>query len=42
MRLKKYIKNMGMLSLLAATVMLSGCDMVLMNPKAQSESNKKH
>ncbi len=33
MRLKKYIKNMGILSLFAATVMLSGCNMVLMNPK---------
>ncbi|ANI28305.1 ubiquinol oxidase subunit II [Yersinia entomophaga] len=33
MRLKKYIKNIGMLSLFAATVTLAGCDMVLMNPK---------
>lgn len=40
MRLKKYIKNMGILSLFAATVMLSGCNMVLMNPKGAIESNK--
>src|SRR5436190_22784487 len=33
MRLKKYNKSIGMLSLFASTVMLSGCDMVLMNPK---------
>lgn len=33
MRLKKYNKSIGMLSLIASTVMLSGCDMVLMNPK---------
>jgi cytochrome o ubiquinol oxidase subunit 2 len=33
MRLKKYNKIFGMLSLIAATVMLSGCNMVLMNPK---------
>ncbi|MFI0487872.1 MAG: cytochrome o ubiquinol oxidase subunit II [Yersinia sp. (in: enterobacteria)] len=33
MRLKKYIKKIGVLSLFAATVMLSGCDMILMNPK---------
>lgn len=33
MRLKKYNKSIGMLSLIAATVLLSGCDMVLMNPK---------
>lgn len=42
MRLKKYIKNMGMLSLLAATVMLSGCDMVLMNPKGAIGVEQKH
>lgn len=33
MRLKKYNKSIGMLSLIATTVMLSGCNMVLMNPK---------
>ncbi|MFC0226795.1 cytochrome o ubiquinol oxidase subunit II [Serratia aquatilis] len=33
MRLKKYNKIFGMLSLIAATVILSGCNMVLMNPK---------
>ncbi|MBC3379315.1 cytochrome o ubiquinol oxidase subunit II [Serratia fonticola] len=33
MRLKKYNKSIGMLSLIVATVMLSGCDMVLMDPK---------
>ncbi|WON76197.1 cytochrome o ubiquinol oxidase subunit II [Serratia sp. UGAL515B_01] len=33
MRLKKYNKIFGMLSLITATVMLSGCNMVLMNPK---------
>ena len=33
MRLKKYNKSIGMLSLIASTVMLSGCNMVLMNPK---------
>jgi cytochrome o ubiquinol oxidase subunit 2 len=33
MRLKKYNKSIGMMSLIAATVMLSGCNMVLMNPK---------
>ena len=33
MRLKKYNKSIGMLSLIVATVLLSGCDMVLMDPK---------
>ena len=33
MRLKKYNKSIGMLSLIASTVMLSGCNIVLMNPK---------
>ncbi|MFJ3000058.1 MULTISPECIES: cytochrome o ubiquinol oxidase subunit II [Enterobacterales] len=33
MRLKKYNKSIGMLALIASTVMLSGCNMVLMNPK---------
>ncbi|MGQ8773012.1 cytochrome o ubiquinol oxidase subunit II [Serratia sp. NA_112.1] len=33
MRLKKYNKSIGMLSLIVSTVMLSGCNMVLMNPK---------
>lgn len=33
MRLKKYNKSIGMMSLIASTVMLSGCNMVLMNPK---------
>ncbi|CDH30484.1 cytochrome o ubiquinol oxidase, subunit II [Xenorhabdus bovienii str. Jollieti] len=33
MRLMKYKKTIGLSSLLAATLMLSGCDMVLMNPK---------
>ncbi|KAA9000073.1 cytochrome o ubiquinol oxidase subunit II [Affinibrenneria salicis] len=35
MRLRKYNKSFGMLSLFAATLMLSGCDMALMNPKGQ-------
>ena len=33
MRLKKYNKSIGMMSLIASAVMLSGCNMVLMNPK---------
>lgn len=34
MRLKKYNKSIGVISLIAATVVLSGCnDMILMNPK---------
>ncbi|PVZ87344.1 cytochrome o ubiquinol oxidase subunit II [Serratia sp. S1B] len=33
MRLKKYSKSIGILSLIAATLMLSGCDTVLMDPK---------
>lgn len=33
MRLKTYNKSIGMMSLIASTVMLSGCNMVLMNPK---------
>ncbi|MGK2889595.1 MAG: cytochrome o ubiquinol oxidase subunit II [Candidatus Malihini olakiniferum] len=35
MRLRKYNKIFGMLSLCAAAVLLSGCDMALMNPKGQ-------
>ncbi|WP_315708093.1 cytochrome o ubiquinol oxidase subunit II [Brenneria uluponensis] len=35
MRLKKYNKIFGMLSLFATTLLLSGCDMALMNPKGQ-------
>ena len=35
MRLRKYNKIFGMLSLFAAAALLSGCDMALMNPKGQ-------
>ncbi|MBG6244166.1 cytochrome o ubiquinol oxidase subunit II [Candidatus Symbiopectobacterium sp. 'North America'] len=37
MRLRKYNKIFGMLSLFAAAALLSGCDMALMNPKGQVE-----
>lgn len=33
MRLKKYNKSIGMLCLIVATIVLSGCNMVLMDPK---------
>ena len=33
MRLKKYNKSIGMLSLFASAVMLSGCNTALMDPK---------
>ena len=33
MRLKKYNKRIGIFALIAATLMLSGCNMVLMDPK---------
>ncbi|TCV94399.1 cytochrome o ubiquinol oxidase subunit II [Biostraticola tofi] len=35
MRLRKYNKSLGILSLITATALLSGCDMALMNPKGQ-------
>jgi len=35
MRLRKYNKSIGILSLISAAVLLSGCDMALMNPKGQ-------
>lgn len=35
MRLRKYNKIFGMLSLFAVAALLSGCDMALMNPKGQ-------
>ncbi|WP_413734882.1 cytochrome o ubiquinol oxidase subunit II [Sodalis sp. RH21] len=35
MRLRKYNKTLGILSLVCATALLSGCDMALMNPKGQ-------
>lgn len=35
MRLRKYNKFLGMFSLFTATLLLSGCDMALMNPKGQ-------
>ncbi|MFP1791186.1 cytochrome o ubiquinol oxidase subunit II [Lonsdalea quercina] len=35
MRLRKYNKFLGMFSLFAATLLLNGCDMALMNPKGQ-------
>ncbi|NLS43212.1 cytochrome o ubiquinol oxidase subunit II [BEV proteobacterium] len=35
MRLRKYNKILGILSLFAAAALLSGCDMALMNPKGQ-------
>ncbi|WP_112843161.1 cytochrome o ubiquinol oxidase subunit II [Proteus mirabilis] len=41
MRLMKYIKSIGTLSLLAAAVLLSGCDMALMNPKGAIGAEQK-
>ena len=35
MRLRKYNKSLGWLSLMAGTVLLSGCDSALLNPKGQ-------
>ena len=35
MRLKKYNKSLGILSLIAGTLLLSGCDNALLNPKGQ-------
>ncbi|SPW23144.1 Ubiquinol oxidase subunit 2 precursor [Cronobacter sakazakii] len=35
MRLRKYNKSLGLLSLFAGTVLLSGCDAALLNPKGQ-------
>jgi cytochrome o ubiquinol oxidase subunit II len=35
MRLRKYNKSLGWLSLLAGTVLLSGCDSALLDPKGQ-------
>jgi len=35
MRLRKYNKTLGILSLISAAALLSGCDMALMNPKGQ-------
>ncbi|NDL65001.1 cytochrome o ubiquinol oxidase subunit II [Acerihabitans arboris] len=35
MRLRKYNKSLGILSLVCASALLSGCDMALMNPKGQ-------
>ncbi|CAK9884111.1 MAG: Cytochrome bo(3) ubiquinol oxidase subunit 2 [Candidatus Erwinia impunctatus] len=35
MRLRNYTTNLGMLSLLAAIMLLSGCDSALLNPKGQ-------
>jgi len=35
MRLRKYNKSIGILSLISAAALLSGCDMALMNPKGQ-------
>lgn len=35
MRLRKYNKSLGMLSLVTATVLLSGCNSALLNPKGQ-------
>lgn len=35
MRLRKYNNSLGMLSLMAGTVLLSGCDSALLNPKGQ-------
>lgn len=37
----KYIKSIGTLSLLAAAVLLSGCDMALMNPKGAIGAEQK-
>ncbi|MCT8343995.1 cytochrome o ubiquinol oxidase subunit II [Photorhabdus kleinii] len=41
MRLMKYNKSIGILSILAATLVLSGCDMVLMNPKGAIGAEQK-
>ncbi|MCE1914824.1 cytochrome o ubiquinol oxidase subunit II, partial [Enterobacter hormaechei] len=41
MRLMKYNKGIGILSILAATLVLSGCDMVLMNPKGAIGAEQK-
>ncbi len=35
MRLRKYNKSLGWLSLIAGTVLLSGCDSALLDPKGQ-------
>ena len=35
MRLRKYNKSLGILSLIAGTLLLSGCDSALLNPKGQ-------
>lgn len=35
MRLSKYNKSLGILSLIAGTILLSGCDSALLNPKGQ-------
>lgn len=35
MRLRKYNKSLGILSLIAATLLVSGCDSALLNPKGQ-------
>ncbi len=35
MRLRKYNKSLGWLSLFAGTVLLSGCDSALLDPKGQ-------
>lgn len=35
MRLRKYNKTLGILSLVCVSALLSGCDMALMNPKGQ-------
>ncbi|HEL4658377.1 TPA: cytochrome o ubiquinol oxidase subunit II, partial [Klebsiella pneumoniae] len=33
MRLRKYNKSLGWMSLIAGTVLLSGCDSALLDPK---------
>lgn len=35
MRLRKYNKSLGWMSLIASTVLLSGCDSALLDPKGQ-------
>lgn len=35
MRLRKYNKSLGWMSLIAGTVLLSGCDSALLDPKGQ-------
>lgn len=35
MRLSKYNKSLGILSLIAGTLLMSGCDNALLNPKGQ-------